>query len=179
MRAKHLMTGWQTTETRPHAMLRGGEQGSLWLLAVLMVLSAAALSTARAASEEGEKRFTVVMDGAAVKDNTTGLVWEQAPDRIFDAWSASVERCKTKRHGGRTDWRAPTIDELKTLIEPSQKDPALPEGHPFSNIKSAAYWSATPSPNDDMVSWQVSFYTGKALTDQKSGNRRMWCVLAT
>ncbi len=178
MRAKRLMIGWQTTETRPHAMLLGGERGSLWLLAVLMVLSVVGESTARATSETGEKRFTITMDGAAVKDHTTGLVWEQTPDRIFDVWSASVERCKAKRHGGRTGWRAPTIDELKTQIEPSQKDPALPEGHPFSNIKSAAYWSATPSPKDDMVSWQVSFYTGKALTDQKSGNRRMWCVLA-
>jgi hypothetical protein len=117
------------------------------------------------------------MNGAAVKDNQTGLIWEQEPDRIHDVWSASVARCPTKTVGGQTGWRAPSIDELKTLIDSSQHDPALPSGHPFSNIKSEIYWTATPHPKDDIVAWQVSFFSGEPVTDQKSGTRRMWCVL--
>jgi len=27
------------------------------------------------------------------------------------------------------------------------------------------------------VAWQVSFFSGEPVTDQKSGTRRMWCVL--
>src|SRR5436309_2425999 len=69
------------------------------------------------------------------------------------------------------------VEELKSLIDASQTDPALPEGHPFSNIKSEIYWSATPSKSDDIVAWQVSFFTGEPVTDQKSGTRRIWCVL--
>ncbi len=122
-------------------------------------------------------RFTVIMNGAAVKDNQTGLIWEQEPDRVHDVWSASVARCATKTVGGQSEWRAPSIDELKTLIDLSQHDPSLPAGHPFSNIKSEIYWTATPDPNDDIVAWQVSFFSGEPVTDQKSGTRRMWCVL--
>lgn len=122
-------------------------------------------------------RFTLVMKGAAVQDNRTGLIWEQAPDSIHDVWSASVARCSVKTVGGQTGWRAPSVDELKSLVDPSQHDPALPSDHPFSNIRSAIFWTATPSPSDDIVAWQVSFFTGEAVTDQKSGTRRMWCVL--
>ncbi len=122
-------------------------------------------------------RFTMAFNGEAVKDNQTGLIWEREPDREFDVWSASISRCDTKTVGGQTGWRAPTVEELKTLVDPSQKDPALPPGHPFVNIKSAIYWTATPSPTDEIVAWQVSFFSGEAVTDQKSGTRRVWCVL--
>ncbi len=127
--------------------------------------------------EPSQGRFAVILDGAAVTDHQTGLTWEQAPDRIHDVWSASVARCATKAIGGPTGWRAPTVDELKTLIETSQHNPALPAGHPFTNIKSEIYWTATPHPTDGIVAWQVSFFSGEPVTDQKSGTRRMWCVL--
>lgn len=144
----------------------------------LAVLSLIGLgSSVCAADPSGPSRFTLVFDGAAVKDNQTGLIWEQEPDRIHDVWGASVARCPTKEVGGQKGWRAPSIDELKTLIDTSQRDPALPTGHPFSNIKSEIYWTATPHPTDEIVAWQVSFFSGEPVTDQKSGTRRLWCVL--
>ncbi len=130
-----------------------------------------------AADSTVSPRFTLVFNGAAVKDNSTGLVWEQEPDREHDVWRASVARCATKEVGGQKGWRAPSVDELKTLIDVSQHDPALPAGHPFSNIKSEIYWTATPHPTDDMVAWQISFFSGEPVTDQKSGTRRLWCLL--
>ena len=139
--------------------------------ALLSILS----SPAFAASNEG--RFSLVFDGAAVKDNQTGLVWEQEPDREHDVWSRSNERCASKDVGGQHGWRGPSVEELKTLIDPAQRDPALPPGHPFSSIKSEIYWTSTPDPKDDIVAWQVSFFSGEPVTDQKSGTRRMWCVL--
>lgn len=150
------------------------------VLAILTGLTASFAETGLAANApEGaaQARFILVLDGLAVQDTTTGLVWEQSPDRDFDGWAGSIERCRTKTVGGREGWRAPTIDELKTLIDPSRKDPALPEDHPFSNIKSAIFWAATPVPGDDVVAWQVSFFSGLAQTDQKSLPRRVWCVL--
>jgi hypothetical protein len=133
---------------------------------------AAAVSSSSASSE----RFTLVLNGDAVRDASTGLIWEQRPDSVHDVWSASVERCLTKAIGGLAGWRAPSVTELKSLLDLTQRDPSLPPGHPFSHIKSAIYWTATPSPTDDIVAWQVSFFTGEAVTDQKSGTRRSWCV---
>ena len=148
----------------------------LWLVGVGLVL---VLLTEQGFAEQREPRFTLVMGGAAVKDSQTGLIWEQEPDREHDVWGRSNERCRTKTVGGQSGWRGPTIDELKTLIDLSQHDPALPAGHPFSNIKSEIYWTSTPHPTDDIVAWQVSFFSGEPVTDQKSGTRRMWCVLGS
>lgn len=146
----------------------------LWLMGAGLAL---VLVTDQGLTEQREARFTLVLGGAAVKDSQTGLIWEQEPDREHDVWSRSNERCTSKTVGGRQGWRGPTIDELKTLIDLSQHDPALPAGHPFSNIKSEIYWTSTPHPTDDIVAWQVSFFSGEPVTDQKSGTRRMWCVL--
>jgi Protein of unknown function (DUF1566) len=153
----------------------GSVPAKLWLIGVALSL---ALVTDQGLAEQREPRFALVYGGAAVKDSQTGLIWEQEPDREHDVWSRSNERCVTKTVGGQSGWRGPTIEELKTLIDPSQHDPALPAGHPFSNIKSEIYWTSTPHPTDDIVAWQVSFFSGEPVTDQKSGTRRMWCVLA-
>lgn len=149
---------------------------SIWLAPTASLFLFVSLQESRAV-DDSTQRFTIVLDGQGVLDRKTGLTWEQEPDRIHDVWEASIARCAAKSVGGRQGWRAPSVDELRTLIDPDQKDPSLPPGHPFSNIKSEIYWTATPHPKDDIVAWQVSFFSGEPVTDQKSGTRRVWCVL--
>jgi len=50
-------------------------------------------------------------------------------------------------------------------------------GRPFPKVKSERYWTASPDQNDEIVAWQVSFFSGELVTDQKSGTRRVWCVV--
>ena len=128
-------------------------------------------------SDEGGTRFVLLLNGEAVKDTVSGLIWEREPDYIFDVWDRSISRCATKTVGGRQGWRAPSIDEIKSLVDLDQQDPSLPADHPFRNIKSGIYWTSTAHPTDDIVAWQMSFFSGQPVTDQKSGMRRMWCVL--
>lgn len=143
--------------------------GSVFLCAVIMLEPVQA--------EDGVSRFALLLNGEAVKDAVSGLVWEREPDYIFDVWDRSISRCATKTVGGRQGWRAPSIDEIKTLVDLDQQDPSLPAGHPFRNIKSGIYWTSTAHPTDDIVAWQLSLFSGQAVTDQKSGMRRIWCVL--
>ena len=129
-----------------------------------------------AESSPAGARFVKTLEGAAIQDNNTGLVWEQEPDRFHGTWTEAAAHCKEKSIAGQAGWRIPNVKELSSLVDLSQHDAALPVGHPFSNIKSAVYWSGTPSEKDDMVAWHVSFFTGEAVTDQKSQTRRVWCV---
>lgn len=145
---------------------------------VCLLLLWAGFAPGLAPAGESASRFVLVMGDEAVKDTASGLVWEREPDYMFDVWDRSVARCATKIVDGKQGWRAPSIDEIKTLVDLDQQDPSLPAGHPFRNIKSGIYWTSTAHPTDDIVAWQQSFFSGQAVTDQKSGMRRMWCVLA-
>jgi hypothetical protein len=60
--------------------------------------------------------------------------------------------------GGR---RLPSVEELRSLVDHSQSDPALPEGHPFgSDISTAYHWSSTTCVADTSQAWVVSFFNG-------------------
>ncbi len=85
-------------------------------------------------------RFVVSTDGTEVCDNTTGLIWEQMPDSVLRQWQDAIKFCPTLG----TDYRLPEVKELISLVDFGQSNPALPLGHPFSNVQTI-YWSATPA----------------------------------
>ncbi len=58
------------------------------------------------------------------------------------------------------DWRLPTMKELCTLIDFSRRDPALPNGHMFSNVPTGYHWSATTLDYDSEMAWIVHFESG-------------------
>ena len=129
-----------------------------------------------AASAAASDRFTPLMGGAAVGDNKTGLVWEQSPGVEHLGWWDAPDYCRGRTTGGRGGWRVPTKEELSSLVDASQVDPSLPDSHPFTNVKSAIYWTATPDAKDRILAWHVSFFTGQVTVDGKHLNRRVWCV---
>jgi hypothetical protein len=45
-------------------------------------------------------RFTCVFSGAAVRDNETGLVWEQAPSTTTHDWVTARNTCPNRNVGG-------------------------------------------------------------------------------
>jgi len=142
----------------------------------MIVRLAAGLVLLVVATASAADRFAVIMGGAAVQDNHTGLIWEQTPgpDHVF--WVNALTHCDARATGGRTGWRIPTKEELAGLVDTSRHDPALSSGHPFSNVKSAIYWTSTPSAKDPVLAWHVSFFSGEVATDGKHLNRRVWCV---
>jgi hypothetical protein len=82
--------------------------------------------------------------GAAVLDRETGLVWERSPSTFTFIWSDALGLCMGSRTGKRMGWRLPTEPELSSLIDlDAGSPPFLPPGHPFMNVQSSAYWSAT------------------------------------
>ncbi len=131
-------------------------------------------------------RFTCVFSGA-VRDNETGLVWEEFPDISggagFDGkrdWITAVRHCTSvRRVGGRRGWTMPTVEQLASLVDPSSSDPsvlALPNGHPFKNIKLDSYWTATAVAESPLAKRVVRFHDGAVSSLAKFGNNLVWCV---
>lgn len=97
-------------------------------------------------------RFTDNLDGT-VTDHLTGLVWlKNAGCFAPTDWSAALASAGQLASGacGLSDgstagqWRMPNVNELESLVDVSQFNPALPAGQPFTNVDLAhAYWSST------------------------------------
>ncbi len=48
-------------------------------------------------------------------DRETGLCWEDPPG-ASGGWASAIDRCEELESAGYTNWRLPTIDELKSLL---------------------------------------------------------------
>jgi hypothetical protein len=125
-------------------------------------------------------RFTPALGGAAVLDKETGLVWDQSPFTIPFPWAGAHLSCTSKVVGGRIGWRLPLLQELASLVDPTNPDgnPDLPLDHPFSGVQSARYWSATigltgPAPAN---AWGVSFDEGGPFVAATADFNYVLCV---
>ena len=131
----------------------------------------------------GPGRFRVLRDfgHAAVLDRETGLVWEQSPGTTTRTWLAAHMFCNDRAVGNRNrkGWRLPTVQELASLVDATQAFPALPVGHPFGNVQSDFYWSATTLGADPAKAWGADFggiVEGGARYSDKIIPRLVWCV---
>jgi len=160
------------------------------LYSILIAISAFVVFAAVAVADPGttwdkvitNNRFLVLNDfnGAAVFDRETGRVWEQSPDTTARTWFNALVHCYQLEVGGRKGWRLPTIEELASLVDTSQPAPTLPAGHPFSNVQSSFYWSATTHATSTSNAWAVNFSTGVVVVGAKAVDNGpfVWCVRA-
>ena len=124
-------------------------------------------------------RFQVLADfnNQAVLDRETGLVWETIPARARTVWKNAAGICAKKTVGGKKGWRLPAVKELATLADHTiYPPPALPTGHPFSNIEFFGYWTATEHEDYTMSAWDVNFDYGIVGNDFKTNTNFVWCV---
>lgn len=122
-------------------------------------------------------RFTCLFGDTVVRDNETGLVWERDPDTGSRPWLNAISHCAQREVGGRKGWQLPLREQLATLVDTSNSNPALPTGHPFLNVQSAHYWSATSSLDFPVSAWFVRFNDGFVNINVKDSNfRHAWCV---
>ena len=128
----------------------------------------------------GAERFELVLDGAAVLDKETGLVWEQTVSTNARIWTQAIIYCDTKEVAGRKGWHLPTIEQLSSLVDSSVVGaPKLPAGHPFTGVGQTNYWyywSATSVTDDAAVAWVVNFASGELNLNDKPDPYQVWCV---
>ncbi len=121
-------------------------------------------------------RFTCLWNNTVVRDNETGAVWDRNPSIAPSSWNNAIGHCANREVEGRKGFHLPTREQLATLVA-SSNNPALPTGHPFQNVQSAGYLSATTLADNPTVVWIVNFANGNVEdTIGKSTGRYVWCV---
>lgn len=119
-------------------------------------------------------------NNGTVTDNLTGLIWLKNT-RCFGMmdWKDAQLAAKTLKDGdcgpdpalmlsdgsSAGDWRLPAMSDLCTLIDFSKRNPALPDGHMFSDFPSGYFWSATTLDNNPGTAWIVYFESGTTCYD--------------
>ncbi len=126
-----------------------------------------------------DSRFTILsaFGGEAVRDNNTGLVWEQAPNVTNRNWFQSLAYCLNKKVGGTLGWRLPSAIELASLIDLSLPAPFVSASiFTFTALPSAGIWSATTNASLPANAWYVDIGGSGLPTFDKSGGLVAWCV---
>src|SRR6266404_2110285 len=131
--------------------------------------------------------FIVLLNwnSAAVLDRVTGLVWERTPvSAVRIGWFDAVAGCDGLNVASRLGWRLPSLQELTSLVDPTQNNPALPAGSPFQGIASflgSVYWTAATAETDANAAKAVNF-SDRSITQIVKlqlvplQGARYWCV---
>ncbi|GAA0721594.1 DUF1566 domain-containing protein [Dokdonella soli] len=110
-----------------------------------------------AAAKPARQRINVP-GGFIIVDHRAGLEWSHdLGDMTHAEGDAAAKAC---RLGGHEDWRLPTLDEQETNRDITRYNPACDPI--FTDMKSSAYWTASPVASYPDYAWIVYFDFGGA-----------------
>jgi hypothetical protein len=133
--------------------------------------------------QHGELLAIDVPQWSAVIDKKTQLMWAINTSKTANfpnpkneitwddaqVWVAQVNKSSWC---GFTDWRLPTIDELKTLLTTTKQRGLYLDKRIFNVVSRKYYgvWSSSPVPSYSNLVWIVTFGNGNGYFSDKSNN---------
>jgi len=118
-------------------------------------------------------------DNGTITDRRTGLIWLKnancaetvggvdKSDGVLAlanarAWTAALDSgyCGLNDGSIASQWRLPKRKELRSLIDYRKSNPALPPGHPFTDVQSNYYWSSTTFATGTGGAWGMNLANG-------------------
>ncbi len=115
----------------------------------------------------------VRIDAKAIVVDSRGkkYFYDGAPSDAV-SFDGALAYCADMNHSGYTDWRVPTKEEMRDLLENSRSSVAIK--HAFKNVKAALYWSSTETSLNK--AWYFDFDLGRYGKREKNKNFHVLCV---
>ncbi|MCP4752512.1 MAG: DUF1566 domain-containing protein [Proteobacteria bacterium] len=115
-----------------------------------------------------------------VTDEDSRLTWQKWTYSTTINWENALAYCETLSLAEKSDWRLPSVRELKSINEPEfayypTKHPSVNETF-FPETYYTAYWSSTTSSLDTERAWVVSFNNGTVSYVDKTAITYVRCV---
>jgi hypothetical protein len=110
-----------------------------------------------------------------VTDNVTGLIWQQVLPSSQYTWAQAVAFCPTLNLAGRNDWRLPSNNELRSLVDTGQANPSISITY-FPSTPASRFWTSTPSAPFSDSAWVVDFASGESYYPGVSISYNVRCV---
>jgi hypothetical protein len=107
----------------------------------------------------------VEREDGTIFDTTTKLLWQQSPSDKTFIWEDAKRYCKSLMLAGYGDWRLPTFDEIKVLINRKYQ----PTIDPIFKCKPGIYWSSSTLVGVPLSACFVNFSAGVVYVGTKDG----------
>ena len=103
------------------------------------------------------------------------LMWQDDNDAatVRKDWQGALDYCQNLNLAGHSDWRLPSIEELRTIVDKNNYPTIKSE---FKNTASNFYWSSTPGADGSGYAWYISFFTGYENGSNKGNDGNVRCV---
>lgn len=126
-----------------------------------------------------EPRFDLHQD--QILDRLTGLIWCRSANlaEFPLTWQEAldfVSAMNREQRFGQCDWRMPNRRELRSLLSLQSKLPALPDQHPFLDVFSGWYWTATTAAISPTHAWYVALDGARMFYGGKDQSFMLWPV---
>lgn len=112
---------------------------------------------------------TYTKSGDIVTDSASGLEWQDNARVLQMTWENAIVECEDLVLDGYSDWRLPSVNELKTIVDRSKANPAIVET--FENSSWNMYWSSTTVESGYRSAWVIRFDIGDIMTQPKDNHR--------
>lgn len=131
------------------------------------------LPAGRVAADSPDEGDYYVTANTAI-DHATGLEWMREDDNTQMQWAVAVGYCGTLTHGGHSDWRLPTVNELMSIVDYAAFN-LLIDASVFPNTN-PEYWSASSTAENSSLAWRVLFNNGDVDAVPKTYGYYVRCV---
>ncbi len=126
-------------------------------------------------------RFGGLDFGGGSYDRLTGLSWEPIPPGSTANWESAIARCEAKVTTFLTiftwdDWRLPTINEMHSIIDRTQINPALPTALNITLPLNSSFWTSTPYWTFGTSAWMVNLASGASEIETMAQPHYNLCV---
>ena len=126
-------------------------------------------------------RVRFLSQGEVVIDQLTGLTWTSDANLggfpcTWPEAFAQIAILNQQRYGSHDDWRLPNRNELRSLAGYQSRKPALPDGHPFTNIFLGWYWSSTTAAINPAYAWAMHLEGARLFYGRKDQAYLFWPV---